>query len=64
MTIQLTATVRALGDGGATFEELNSWYNVPPHLMQILRTAKESRRGVKITTDRVADRMCILAVEL
>lgn len=64
MTIRLTATVRTLGDGGATFAELNSWYNVPPHLMPILRTALETRREVKITKDRVNDRMCILAVEL
>jgi hypothetical protein len=63
MTVQLTATVHTLGDGRATFEELNSWYNVPPDLMPILRTALETRREVKITKDRINDRMCILAVE-
>jgi hypothetical protein len=52
MTVQLTATVRTLGDGGAVFEELASWYHVPPHLMPILRTAKDTRREVRITTDR------------
>ena len=64
MTIQLTATVHRLDEGGAMFQGLNSWYHVPPDLMPILRTALETRREVKITKDRVNDRMCILAVEL
>jgi hypothetical protein len=60
-TIQVTATVSLLGDGGAVFEELNSWYHVPPHLEAVLRTADETRREVKLTTDRHCN---IHAVEL
>jgi hypothetical protein len=64
MAIELTATVHRLDEDGATFEELNSWYNVPPDLRPTLRTALATRREVKITKDRINDRMCILAVEL
>jgi hypothetical protein len=60
-TIQVTATVGLLGDGGAVFEELNSWYHAPPHLEAVLRTAHETRREVKLTTDRDCN---IHAVEL
>ena len=60
MTIQRIATVAMLGQGRAAFEDMASWYHVPPDLMPILRTAKDAHREVTITHDRTS----ILAVEL
>ena len=60
MTIQRIVTVAMLGEGRAAFEEMASWYRVPPDLMAIFRTAHDDHREVKITHDRTS----ILAVEL
>ena len=60
MTIQRIVTVAMLGEGRGAFEEMASWYHVPPHLMPLLRTAKDTRREVRITHNRTS----ILAVEL
>ena len=60
MTIQRIVTVAMLGEGRAAFEEMASWYHVPPHLMAIFHRAHDDHREVKITHDRTS----ILAVEL
>jgi hypothetical protein len=60
-TIQSTATVHVFYKGRVAFDGHSSWYRAPPHLEPLLRTARETRREVKFTTDRDCN---IHAVEL
>ncbi len=50
-TVELTVNVLWVEDDCAAFDILASVYRVPPHLVPILRTARETRREVKITRD-------------
>ena len=62
VTVQSISTVRKIHpDGSISFSELSSWYRAAPHLEGIIRTALETRREVKFTTDRDCN---IHAVEL
>ena len=50
-TVELNVNVLWIEDDCAAFDILASVYQVPPHLVPILRTARETRREVKITRD-------------
>jgi hypothetical protein len=51
-TFQRSDHIARVNSGHVAFYGHNSWYRVPPHLEPIFRTAKETRREVKFTTDR------------
>jgi hypothetical protein len=64
-TEPFVATVRQIKDikgGGrhASFDDLNSWYSIPPQLNEVVSQAADSHRPIRITTSRSA----ILSAEL